>query len=129
MLGLMMGVATVIMMVLPGGVMVGLAMGQIGVAEDPTTSGSSHLLTGVLLGVSEPDEIRNRLNCRCFPHDFGSVPGSQDLRNFQMTPTAFPGSSAPNSNRRQTTSRFDDAAQRQRSPFRATPSARERRGA
>jgi hypothetical protein len=62
MLGLMMGVATVIMMVLPGGVMVGLAMWQIAVAEDPTMWGSSHLLTGVLLGVSESDEVRNRLN-------------------------------------------------------------------
>src|SRR5580698_5990823 len=29
-----------------------------------------------------------------------------------------------NSNRRQTTSRFDDAAQRRRSPFRATPKGR-----
>ena len=52
MLGLMMGVAMVIMMVLPGGVMVGLAMGRIGVAEDPTTSGRSHLLQGVFLAVS-----------------------------------------------------------------------------
>jgi hypothetical protein len=51
-------------------------MWQIAVAEDPTTSGSSHLLTGVLLGVSESDEVRNRLNSRCFLFDFGSVPGA-----------------------------------------------------
>jgi hypothetical protein len=51
----MMGVAIVIMMVLPGGVMVGLAMGRIGVAEDPTTSGHSHLLQGVFWGVSIPN--------------------------------------------------------------------------
>jgi hypothetical protein len=34
------------MMVLSGGVIVGLAMGRIGVAEDPTTPGHSHLLQG-----------------------------------------------------------------------------------
>jgi len=52
MLGLMMGVAMVTMMVLPVGVMGDLAMGRIGVAEDPTTSGRSHLLQGAFLGVS-----------------------------------------------------------------------------
>jgi hypothetical protein len=49
-LGLILGVAVVIIMVLHGGVIVGL--GRIDVAEDPTTSGSSHLLEGMLLGVS-----------------------------------------------------------------------------
>jgi len=77
MLGLMMGVAMVIMMVLPGGVMVGLAMGRIGVAEDPTTSGRSHLLQGRFWGYRYAAEIRNRMNSRPFLHDFGSVPGSQ----------------------------------------------------
>jgi hypothetical protein len=42
----------------------------------PATSGSSHLLEGVSLRVSVPEEIRNRLNCQCFLRDFGSVPGS-----------------------------------------------------
>ena len=75
MLGLMMGVAMVIMMVLPGGVMVGLAMGRIGVAEYPTTSG--RLLQGVFLEHRDQSKIENPLNSWCFLHDFGSVPGSQ----------------------------------------------------
>jgi hypothetical protein len=32
------------------GLMMGVAMGRIGVAEDPTTSGGSHHLAGVFLG-------------------------------------------------------------------------------
>jgi hypothetical protein len=56
-----------------------LAMGRIGVAEDPTTSGRSHLLQGAFLGYRYSAEIRNRMNFRPFLRDFGSVPGSQSL--------------------------------------------------
>jgi hypothetical protein len=55
------GVAVVSMKVLRGVVMVGLAMGRIDVAEDPTTSGSSHLLEGVFLGVAIPNGIQKSL--------------------------------------------------------------------
>jgi hypothetical protein len=76
-LGLMMGAVIVIMMVLAGGTMVGLAMGRIGVAEDPTTSGNSHRFEGVFLGVSIPNRNRKTLKFTVFSLDFGSVPGSQ----------------------------------------------------
>ena len=62
----MMGVAIVIMMVLPGGVMDGLAMGRIGVAEDPTTSGRSHLLEGVFLGISQMSRNQKTLEFSTF---------------------------------------------------------------
>jgi hypothetical protein len=78
MLGLMMGVAIVIMMVLPGGVMVGLAMGRIGVAEDPTTSGHSHLLQGVFWGVSHSNKNQKALKLSTFSLRFRFRPGEPD---------------------------------------------------
>ncbi|HEX3603490.1 MAG TPA: hypothetical protein VHU43_05320, partial [Steroidobacteraceae bacterium] len=45
----------------------------------PTSSGTSHLLTGILLGVSHNFGIQKHWNSRRFIVDFGSVPGSQIL--------------------------------------------------
>jgi hypothetical protein len=43
----------------------------------PTTSGSSHLSEGVLLGVSEPNRNQKLKKLPAFRHDFGSVRGAR----------------------------------------------------
>jgi len=86
MLGLMMGVAMVTMMVLPVGVMGDLAMGRIGVAEDPTTSGRSHLLQGRFWGYRYSAEIRNHMNS--WPFCMISVPsrGASNINRLRLFP-------------------------------------------
>jgi hypothetical protein len=49
----------------------------------PTTSGSSHLLEGVFLGVSHSNKNQNALKLSMFVADFGSVPGSQLINGLR----------------------------------------------
>jgi hypothetical protein len=81
---------------------------------------------GCFWGYPTQTKIKKPCNSRCFFTDFGSVPGSQFFK-IAIQADRAPRPSGTNSNRRQTKRRFDDAAQRRRSPFRATPKGRGRR--
>ena len=44
--------------------------------------GAATFWRGCFWGYRYPTEIRNRLNCRCFLHDFESVPGSHKINKL-----------------------------------------------
>src|SRR6204780_1564305 len=59
----------------------------------PRTSGGSHLSAGIFSGVRRDIGIKKQWNSRSFPHDCGSVPGSQKisikLNSYRLLLTLF----------------------------------------